>query len=503
MRQNPGMAGTRLAIDLTDEPTTCRFAEDIAAVLQPGDLIAISGDLGSGKTAIARAMIRSASGEPDLDVPSPTFSIRIDYELTRLTIVHVDLYRVNSEEEAQELGLEDALIDGAVIVEWPERVNLPDGANRIDLTIRQTGETRQAELTVQGSWPQRLARSHKIRAFLDTSGYCGAQRLHVVGDASAKSFERIVLDDTEPVILMNSPARTEGPAFWNGRSYDAVAHRAMDILPFLAIGSELHRAGFPVPRIRAADRTSGLALMDDLGEETIAGRSGQFIAERYETAIDLLSQMHEREWPADIAYGSETYALPHYDRDALLIEISLYADWYLAGSGDTALTDDERQAFLDAWSNVLSALGAHAECWVMRDFHSPNILWRAEADGSAGPGIIDIQDTLIGHPAYDVASLAQDVRVDISDEEEAALVERYCTSRRTWDPGFEEDIFRRDYTVLAAQRATKVLGAFTRLSAKDGKTGYEAHIPRVRKILARNLSHPVLSDLRVWYHGMI
>lgn len=503
MRENPRSAGSRITIDLPDEAATCRLAEDVAAALRPGDLVAVSGDLGSGKTVFARAMIRSASGDPHLDVPSPTFPLRIDYQLSGLAIAHVDLYRVNSEDDALELGLDEALDEAALIVEWPERVRWPDGGNRLDLNLTIAGEGRKGELIARGSWPRRLERSRRIRAFLERFGYRDAQRLHVVGDASAKSFERIIGDVGETAVLMNSPARSAGPPVWQGRSYDAVAHRALDVLPFLAIASELCVAGIHVPDIKAADRQAGLVLMEDLGTETIAGRAGRFNAERYETAVDLLSEMHRRQWPEVVVYAGETYRVPHYDRDALLIEVSLYADWYLPRSRKTAISDSERQAFFDAWSEILPLPGRFPDCWVMRDYHSPNILWQSDAQGLARLGVIDIQDTLIGHPAYDVASLAQDARVDITDAQEAALVGRYCTARRGWDPGFSQERFMDDYAVLGAQRATKVLGAFVRLSVQDGKAGYESHIPRVRKILARNLAHPVLSGLRVWYHDTV
>jgi hypothetical protein len=152
---------------------------------------------------------------------------------------------------------------------------------------------------------------------------------------------------------------------------------------------------------------------------------------------------------------------------------------------------------------VLDRLDDKATTWVMRDFHSPNILWQSGATGLQRVGVIDIQDTLVGHPAYDVASLAQDARVDVSADMEQALVERYCAARRAGEPQFDEAAFAQAYAILGAQRATKVLGAFTRLAFHDGRQGYADYLPRVRTVLAGNLKHPVLSGLQVWYANLV
>ena len=135
----------------------------------------------------------------------------------------------------------------------------------------------------------------------------------------------------------------------------------------------------------------------------------------------------------------------------------------------------------------------------MRDFHSPNILWQSQEAGLARVGLIDFQDALIGDPAYDVASLAQDARAPLTAADEDRLKARYIAGRRAQDPGFDMEAFGTAYAVLAAQRATKVLGIFTRLALAEGKPGYQRHRARLKALLHRTLSHPVLSRLRVWY----
>jgi tRNA threonylcarbamoyl adenosine modification protein YjeE len=502
-----GASPAILHFDIPDESATWRLAEDVAAVLQAGDLVTLSGELGAGKTSFARAMIRSAMGDAALDVPSPTFAIRIDYQAAHLHLAHVDLYRISGNEDAEELGLDEALETGAIIAEWPERIHWPAVADRLDIAIHITGDERRIELRAAGTWPERIERSSHTRALLDASGFAGAGRLHVVGDASAKAFERIVGAEGETAILMNAPTRTPGPAVWpeagNGRSYDDVAHRALDIVPFVAIDAALAQAGIHVPNIIAHDCAKGLVLSEDLGVESIADERGDPIAERYEAAIDLLALMHGRAWPQVLGVDGANYSVPPYDAEALLIEISLFADWHVPHVRGTEFSPAERQGFLDAWRDIIAKLDGAATTWVMRDFHSPNILWQADATGLDRVGVIDIQDTLVGHPAYDVASLAQDARVDVGEEMERALVARYCAARRAGDPQFDEAGFAEAYVILGAQRATKVLGAFTRLAFRDGRSGYADHLPRVKNVLARNLKHPVLSGLQVWYANLL
>jgi hypothetical protein len=210
--------------------------------------------------------------------------------------------------------------------------------------------------------------------------------------------------------------------------------------------------------------------------------------------------MHGRTWPADVQLpdGSH-YRLPSYDREALLVEVSLFPDWFGGHGEEPAFPPEQREAFLAAWGDVLDRFETSSTTLVMRDFHSPNILWQAAATGTDRVGVIDFQDALIGHPAYDVASLAQDARVPLGEEQEAALKARYVDGRRGRDAAFDVAAFEAAFAVMGLQRATKVLGIFTRLALVEGKPGYQRHRQRLKTLIRRNLAHPVLSDLRVWY----
>ena len=299
---------------------------------------------------------------------------------------------------------------------------------------------------------------------------------------------------------MNAPARIEGARIYAGRSYDAVAHRAMDIRAFVAIDLALRDAGIRAPEIFAVNLDQGLLLQEDLGAQGIVDSAGAAILQRYEAAIDLLVYMHGRSWPDRLPFpGGGTFIVPPYDRDALLVEVSLFPDWFGAQSSEPVFPRDQREAFLSGWSELLATIKNPNATWTLRDFHSPNILWQANGTGLARVGVIDFQDTLVGHPAYDVASLAQDARVDLSATDEARLVSRYVEARRATDPAFDAGGFDRAYAILALQRATKVLGIFTRLALAEGKPGYQKHRARLKALIRRTLADPVLSPLRLWY----
>jgi aminoglycoside/choline kinase family phosphotransferase len=192
------------------------------------------------------------------------------------------------------------------------------------------------------------------------------------------------------------------------------------------------------------------------------------------------------------------YKLPRYDLEALLIEAELLLDWYLPKL-EAKVSDTKRDAYLALWRDALLPAIEPEPTWVLRDFHSPNLLWLPQRRETARLGILDFQDALIGPAAYDLASLLQDARVDVSEQAELALLGRYVRGRSRTDPNFDAAQFIRLYVTLAAQRASKILGIFARLDMRDGKPQYLRHLPRVWGYLQRSLGHPALESLNAWY----
>jgi N-acetylmuramate 1-kinase len=489
---------------LADEAATARLGEDLAMALRPGDVLALKGDLGAGKSTLARALIRVLADDAGLDVPSPTFTLVQSYD-TRVPVHHFDLYRLSSASELDELGFDDALAQGAALVEWPERAEayLPDSTLWIELAHQ--GEGRMARLSGQGAAFDRMTRSMAMRNFLDKAGWGEASRRFFVGDASARSYEIVSLTGLAPRVLMNSPRLVLGPPVRDGKPYAVIAHSAQTVTAFVAIDRALHAAGVSVPEIHAEDLEQGFLLLEHLGSEGFLGTNGDPIAERYAAAAELLAMMHGKSWPERMeAAPGIFHDVPPFDRDAMLIEAELLVDWYVPMVTGSPPSDTLRAGYVSEWNAVLDRLKGSEYTLMLRDFHSPNIIWRADRSGHDRLGVVDVQDALIGPAAYDVASLAMDARVTIPPEIEKQTLDAYVAARHAAG-GLDEAAFREAYAIMAAQRNSKILGIFARLEKRDGKPFYLKHLPRIRDYLRRALAHPALAGLHDFYaaHGLL
>jgi N-acetylmuramate 1-kinase len=499
--------GSVVALTIADEQAMRDLAVDLANALDPGDVVALSGDLGAGKTTLARAMIRHLAGDPALDVPSPTFTLMQSYELPRFVLVHADFYRLAGPADLRELGFEDLPAGAVVLIEWPDRA--PDllPGERLEVEIRldakHGSERRNVHITGFRGFASRTERLPKVRQFLADTGFAGAERVRLAGDASTRSYERLALGGRR-AIFMNAPRRPDGPPVKYGRPYSAIAHLAEDVRPYVALANTLRARGFSAPEIYAVDIEDGFVLIEDLGNSTVvAGDPPAPIAECYRTAVDLLVALHNLSLPPEIPVTPNvTHRLPVYDLDAFMIEIELLLDWYLPRLSATP-TLTARNAFLSFWRQALAPVLAAPKAWVLRDFHSPNLLWLPERSGIARIGLLDFQDALLGPAAYDLASLLQDARVDVPETLEIELFGRYIRARRQADPGFDAAYFAQLYATLAAQRASKILGIFARLNQRDRKPQYLRHMPRVAGYLQRSLAHPVLAPIKAWCNAYV
>ena len=483
---------------LPDDRATARLGEDIAMALRAGDLLALSGDLGAGKTTLARGLIRAMAGDADLEVPSPTFTLVQSYE-TRVPLHHLDLYRLASPSELDELGLDEMLASGAALIEWPERAGglLPDEVIEIGLT--HDGEGRLAKISGSGPAFARIARSLGLRDFLAEAGWGGAERRYFTGDASARSYETVTLAGEEPRVLMNSPRLVLGPPVRDGKPYAAIAHTAQSVAAFVAIDRALAKGGVSVPEIFAGDLDNGFLLISHLGSDNFLDDEGQPVAERYAAAAELLAAIHARKWLSRLeAAPGVFHDVPPFDRDAMMIEVDLLVDWYVPYATGRPAGESLRDGFRSAWNTVFDQLDRAEKSLVLRDYHSPNIIWRAGRKGHDRLGVVDFQDALIGPSAYDMASLAMDARVSVPPEIEKIAVDAYVAARRM-PGGFDEKGFAEAYAIMAAQRNSKILGIFVRLNERDGKPAYLKHLPRIRNYLERALAHPALAELRDFY----
>jgi N-acetylmuramate 1-kinase len=318
------------------------------------------------------------------------------------------------------------------------------------------------------------AREAAINAFLAAAGWGAAVRAPLAGDASPRRYERLTLGARRVVLMDAAPGPDAEP--W----------------PFLAVTAWLRGAGFSAPEVLAADPAAGLILLEDLGDALYARVLADSAADEpalYAAAVDLLAALHALPPPAgDVRWGPASYDFATYLREARLA-----VDWYLPAATGAPVPADRAETFDALIADLTAPLAATASVAVLRDYHAENLIWLPARAGHARVGLLDYQDLLVGHPAYDLVSLLEDARRDTSPALRAAMTARYCAATGT-DP----ETLAAAAAILAAQRNLKILGIFARLCRRDGKPGYLRHLPRVWDHLQRDLAHPVLAPLRAW-----
>ncbi len=284
------------AFDLLDEAATSALAGRIAALAEPGDVIALKGELGAGKTAFARAFICARGGEEE--VPSPTFTLVQTYALDPAAIWHFDLYRLRAPEEAWELGIEDAFADGISLIEWPERLGslLPERRLEIAFDFGGEADARCATLRAGPEWRARLAavaRGSARQAFLDGCGWAGIAPVRLAADASFRSYYRL-RGGGRGAILMDAPPPQE------------------DVGPYVRVANILRELDLSAPQVLAEDRKAGFLLIEDFGDDTYSRllESGADEPALYALAIDTLVALQQK-----VALRDPP-ALPPYDERA-------------------------------------------------------------------------------------------------------------------------------------------------------------------------------------------
>lgn len=490
------------SVALANEAATAQLMADLALLIAPGDVITLTGDLGAGKTAAARALIRYLAGDDNLEVPSPTFTLAQTYDLPSFALLHADLYRVNDPSELEEIGLVP-LPDGTVVlIEWPERAPSVLPPDRIDiaLTHRPSLGTnpRAAEVQGFGAGVQKVARLIALRQFLNMSGNSAARRERMAGDASTRSYARLFKGDNS-TILMNSPRRPDGPPIHNGKSYSAAVHLAEDVRPFIAVANGLRERGYSAPTIYHADLDEGFLITEDFGRGSfVQGDPPEPVADRYQAAVDMLAALHQEDLPEVLPIAPQiNYRVPRFDNDAMMVEVGLMLEWYLPDKR-VAMTSNMHAEFLLVWSELFNKIGSAQRTWMLRDFHSPNLIWLDRRMDTARVGLLDFQDAVIGPVAYDLVSLLQDARIDVPESIEIAMLTHYAKERRSGDPSFDPAAFVEHYAIMSAQRNTRLLGTFARLNRRDNKPQYLRHQPRAWAYLKRALAHPALAGYREW-----
>jgi len=307
--------------------------------------------------------------------------------------------------------------------------------------------------------------------FLSSSGWAGARVEPLAGDASFRRYFRVFLDDGRQAVLMDAPPPHENPR------------------PYVEVAEWLASIGLSAPQILARDLDRGLLLLGDFGDDRLRERldaAPESERELYEIATDLLVHLHAHPPMA---------GLPVHGVEQWLDELALFTDWYAPAAGLAV----DAAAYRAAWTEVLEAVASDGlgPVTVLRDYHAENVML---VEGRAGVeyfGLLDFQDALAGHPAYDLASVLEDARRDVPAGLERAMIDRYCAASGNGDP------FERAYWALAAQRNTRILGVFVRLWKRDGKPAYRKFQPRMWGLLERDLEQPTLAPVRAWFDEFV
>ena len=306
--------------------------------------------------------------------------------------------------------------------------------------------------------------------FLAASGWAGAEILPLAGDASFRRYFRVV-HGGRSAVLMDAPPPHEDPG------------------PFIAVAEWLIGAGLSAPEILARDLEKGLLLLGDFGSSRLRetlDNDPHRERELYELATDVLIHLHANPpMPGLKSHGLEQW----------LDELALFTDWYCPAVG----ADVDVDGFRRAWTEVLEPVADDGlgPVTVLRDYHAENIMLVEGREGVEHFGLLDFQDALAGHPAYDLASVLEDARRDVPEEIERAMIDRYVAAT-----GHGER-FERAYWALAAQRNTRILGVFTRLWKRDNKPGYRRFQARMWGLLERDLAQPNLQPVRDWFDANV
>lgn len=341
--------------------------------------------------------------------------------------------------------------------------------------------------------------------FLHAAGFGQARREPMGGDASTRSYERLHAADGATFIFMDQPPSMETapcppgatPEERRALGYNALARLAAGrVDAFIATSGWLRDQGLSAPKVLAADAPAGLAVLEDLGDDLFARliEQGQDEAPLYEAAIQALVRMHAAAPPDVLAYDGAVWPLLTYDETALETADRLFLEWLPKLKPALALGGEAAAEWEAIWTPIRARGAAGASVFCHRDYHAENLIWLPQRTGGARVGLLDFQDAVKAHPAWDLSMLLHDARRDVSAEREAAALATYFELR----PEVDRARFLADFHALGALNVCRILGIFARLVTRDGKPRYAAFMPRLWGYLDRCLADPELAALKAW-----
>ncbi|MDF2964823.1 MAG: phosphotransferase [Rickettsiaceae bacterium] len=319
--------------------------------------------------------------------------------------------------------------------------------------------------------PNDITREKLKREFIERNGYGSFDVVNLPADASFRTYARLIKGE-ESFILMDSP-----PEHYN-------------LEPFVKIGTHLLNAGFSAPKLFEQDHENGFMILEDLGTVSVnnlLSSDGSKETEEliYKKIIRLLIQIQETPAPKGLSL---------YTKELLIKEAEIFLDWFLPILHGEATAYDLKEEYSYLWNKIFNSIDLKEECLTLRDFHVDNLMYMEERNNLNQIGLLDFQDALIGSPAYDLVSLVEDARRDIDATLASELINYYLSLI----PAYNRKDFLAQYSILGAQRNIRILGVFARKATRDKNSRYLSFVPRVRKHLDKDLTHPLLAPLKDW-----
>jgi len=320
-------------------------------------------------------------------------------------------------------------------------------------------------------------RYNNSEKFLFRNGWGNADRKNIAGDASFRSYERLQ-KQKKTAILMNAPPTKE------------------NTYKFVLIAEHLKTLGYSVPEIIAKDQKEGFLLLEDLGENTYTKLINEGYDEGYlyELATDVLISMHKLSVQKVVPK-----CVNEFSKKRIINEVQQIIDWYFPLKGISPPSEEQQNEFKKLWLDLIPLAWKVPTSLILFDYHVDNLLLIPKKTGISACGLLDFQDAVHGPITYDLASLLEDARRNVDLQVAEKMKDKYLKSF----PKVDRESFNTSWSIMAAQRHTRVIGTFSRLKIRDKKPEYIQHIPRLWNYMEKCLTNPYLNKLSIWFKNNI
>ena len=465
-----------------------KLTKELTPLLSEGGVMTLNGQIGAGKTTLAKLVIHDLTQTPLEDIVSPTFNLYHTYNRDNLEIAHYDFYRIESEIELPEIDLNDSFTDKICIIEWAEKFQDLLPKDRIEISIKCIENERLYRINPLGKFGDIVNNRAKIENFLSDLDINFTELQRLPGDASKRRYYRIMSSDNT-MILMDATQESDI------KSKTGLTNGIDD---FIKIQEYLDSIDVRVPNLIARNKIDNIILEEDLGEYSYTDvLTKQNYQELYNPAIKTLIHISNINHPKNISTNSNPHYLKEFDLDIYLNEAEIFIDYYWPFVHGKQCNADKKQEFRDIMEEVYSNL-SNDKTLMLRDFHSPNLLFLENENGFRKCAVIDFQDALFGHPLYDLVSLTNDARITIDEYQEKYLIELFRKDFPFSNFQFDSLSFMQQYHILGVQRSIKILGIFARLAILETNQNYLVHMPRVICYIKRIMQSGKIQRLANW-----